>query len=150
MVVELIILAIIVFLFEFDKEGKQWRNKEYQENRKASAKIHGYDRFTPKDRKERMRKRYGYIYDEWCREYDYKMCKYRVELTDAGPNRDKALTIIIKIPNMGLKHAMDVVDSTPSILLGTDVEEEANHYKMMLEEMGAKATRQDESEKVKV
>lgn len=67
---DLIILAIIVFLHEFDKEGKQWRDQDYQENRKASAKIHGYDRFTPKDRKERMRKRYGYAYDEWCREYD--------------------------------------------------------------------------------
>ncbi len=67
---ELLILAIVVFFYEFDKEGRQWRDKEYQDGRKRRAKIHGDDRCTPKQIKERMRKRYGYTYDEWCRAYD--------------------------------------------------------------------------------
>lgn len=67
---QLIILVIIVFMFEYDKEGKQWRDREYQDGRKRRAKIYGDDRCTPKQTKERMRKRYGYMYDSWCMEYD--------------------------------------------------------------------------------
>lgn len=67
---ELILLAIIVFLYEFDKDGKMWRDREYQEGRERSAKIFGDDRRTPKELKQRMREKYGYIYDEWCRTYD--------------------------------------------------------------------------------
>lgn len=74
---ELIFLAIIVFLHEYDKEGRQWRDKEYQEGRKRRASIYGDDRRTPKQFKERMRNKYGYIYDEWCMEYD------RVENNDS-------------------------------------------------------------------
>ena len=67
---ELIFLAIIVFIHEYDKEGRQWRDKEYQDLRKIRAKISNGDRCTPKDFKQRMRKKYGYMYDEWCREDD--------------------------------------------------------------------------------
>ena len=148
MVLEIIILAIVVFLFEFDKDGKQWRSKEYQDLRKIRAQISGDDHCTPKQLKERMRKRYGYAYDEWCREYDYKIRKYKVELIDAGPDKRKAIQTIVQIPDLGLKQAMDIVNGIPSILSVTDTKEEAEHYKMMVERIGAKVIIRDENEKI--
>lgn len=79
-----------------------------------------------------------------------KTYRYKVELTDAGPNYVKAIKIVRQLLGLGLKECKDFVDTVPSILMETDSKEEADNCKTMFDGIDAKVTIWDENERREV
>ena len=66
--------------------------------------------------------------------------EFDVELTEAGANKIKVIKVVREITGLGLKEAMDAVESTPKVLKEGVSKEEAEDLKAKLEAEGAKVT----------
>ena len=87
---------------------------------------------------------------EYVEKTQNKTYRYKVELTDAGPNKVKAIKIVRQLMGLGLKECKDFVDTVPSILMETDSKEEADNCKTMFDGIDAKVTIWDENERREV
>lgn len=66
--------------------------------------------------------------------------EFDLSLDDAGAERVKVIKVIREITALGLKEAKDLVDSAPKMVKEALSKEEAEKFKKMLEEAGAKAS----------
>ena len=66
--------------------------------------------------------------------------EFDVELTEVGPNKVKVIKVVREATGLGLKEAMDLVDSAPKVLKEGASKEEADDIKAKLEAEGAKVT----------
>ena len=66
--------------------------------------------------------------------------EFDVELTEAGDQKVKVITVVREITGLGLKEAKDVVDGAPKVVKEQASKEEAEEIKKKLEEVGAKVT----------
>ncbi len=66
--------------------------------------------------------------------------EFDVELTEIGPNKVKVIKAVREITGLGLKEAKGVVDSAPKAVKEGVSKEEAEEFKVKLEEQGAVIT----------
>ena len=66
--------------------------------------------------------------------------EFDVELTDAGAQKIKVITVVREVTGLGLKEAKDFVEAVPKVLKEALPKEEADELKAKLEEAGAKVT----------
>ena len=66
--------------------------------------------------------------------------EFEVELTEAGPNKDKVIKVVREVTGLGLKEAKEVVDGAPKVVKDGASKEEAEEIKTKLEAEGAKVT----------
>lgn len=58
-----LLIAMIGHAITVNENDKEWKNKEWQEDRYVRAKRMGYDVCCSSIRREKMHKKYGYKYD---------------------------------------------------------------------------------------
>ena len=66
--------------------------------------------------------------------------EFDVELTEAGANKVKVITVVREITGLGLKEAKEVVDGAPKVVKEGASKEEAEEIQKKLEAEGAKVT----------
>ena len=66
--------------------------------------------------------------------------EFDVELTEVGPNKVKVIKVVREATGLGLKEAIDLVDSAPKMVKEGVSKEEAEEVKTKLEAEGAKVT----------
>ena len=66
--------------------------------------------------------------------------EFDVELTSVGEKKINVIKVIREITSLGLKEAKELADGAPSVIKETVAKEEAEQFKVKLEEAGASVT----------